>query len=942
MIFKAKATGWLVGVVVLTLFASATCGHADIGMEGRPHITHTGDTAPVWGTVLDASSYWRVAVDWGTPAVRTADGKIETPVVRGKRLKEWRTPPFPAEWTRADFDDSGWSRAQLPFGIQPRTGIMAGNAGNPGEVHAILARGKFIVRNPAQARQVRISVAFSGGAIVYVNGKELTRAYISPGEPGPALLAEAYPAEATSTPALRLRTAGEIPIPASSLRTGLNVVALRIQRAPLCEQELGKPLRISNNPIGPWPRAMLFTATITAQPGSQIASNLQRPQGMQVWSVPPFESVYGWDFGDPAEQPPSLRIAGAQGQTRSARFAVSGAKTEFQSEALIGLSVDVGTLTHTENGATLSSDALSVRFSLPASREGSWVFDAMGEWKYDCFSDKAPANIAGKDGPAVSLNKKTADPVRRAFDAYLSGAARRSGWQYDVWLFDRAIPPGVQAPEPRAPLPGAVQPVWVTVRFPRDAAAGEYRGTVTVRADGQEPVALPLTVRLYGWQAPDPKDFIQNNSLYNSVDSLAQKYETPLWSDRHWDLIGQSLALGAEIGNKLCSVNMVTPVYNTGNAESMVRWIKKGDGYEHDFSVFDRYLDVFEEQVGKPVVVKLNVWGRFGNARPELYQVSLLDPETGTVERMVQPPYGTPESLAFWKPVLDQVRVRLEKRGWMDVAALGVAPDEGPDPSTVSQFLKIWPDSKWMSSAHPNPTRYKGLDGEFAPAAYVEHVWAAGRPYDPVGEPRPHFFQYGSLKEWEAWQGRAYPRPWSRMPDRVEWAFPRFGVLCIHKVDDSFPLSSWRWLPESALQGNLNGVGNSGLDLLPLPDARGRSFFHLAGNSHMGPQASFRALLSAGPDGPVANERFEKFRDGMQISEAIAFLLQAVDSKTLPADLKDRIEKTLDERAVLYARSRPGSESHWWALNSGARERDESLLALCEETASAMRKPSKR
>jgi hypothetical protein len=238
-----------------------------------------------------------------------------------------------------------------------------------------------------------------------------------------------------------------------------------------------------------------------------------------------------------------------------------------------------------------------------------------------------------------------------------------------------------------------------------------------------------------------------------------------------------------------------------------------------------------------------------------------------------------------------------------------------------------------MSSAHPNPTQYTGAEKEKVPVPYVEHVWAAGFLYNPDGQKHVSFIPFGTEEEWAKWKGRAYPRPWKRGTARIEWAFPRYGVQCIFKLDDPFPLSSWRWAAESALQGDLNGIGNSGFDIWPLP----RMPDGLSGGSHMGPSASFRSLVSPGPEGPAPTERYEMFREGMQVCEAIVYLQKALEGKTLSQELTDKVERSLDERARYYVRSRPSQEYHWWALNTGWQEREERLFALCAEVAGTLK-----
>ena len=79
-------------------------------------------------------------------------------------------------------------------------------------------------------------------------------------------------------------------------------------------------------------------------------------------------------------------------------------------------------------------------------------------------------------------------------------------------------------------------------------------------------------------------------------------YGVPLWSDKHFELMGKSFDLLRLAGNRSVNLYFVCET-NHGNCESMVRWIKDGDGYRHDFTIMDKYLDLVEEHMGKPKMV---------------------------------------------------------------------------------------------------------------------------------------------------------------------------------------------------------------------------------------------------------------------------------------------------------------------------------------------------
>jgi hypothetical protein len=50
---------------------------------------------------------------------------------------------------------------------------------------------------------------------------------------------------------------------------------------------------------------------------------------------------------------------------------------------------------------------------------------------------------------------------------------------------------------------GINQPVWVEITVPKDAAPGDYKGTVAVSADGEKPVEVPVTLTVWDFVLPD-------------------------------------------------------------------------------------------------------------------------------------------------------------------------------------------------------------------------------------------------------------------------------------------------------------------------------------------------------------------------------------------------------------------------------------------------------
>jgi len=870
---------------------------------GRPVSAEDEPAGASETVILGDGSSWRTHVTWRTPVLIGKDGALKPLLRRKGRAKDapmvpvpvWTSQAPPADWMQPAFDDSRWARARSPHGVRLWHGrYTAGvyEAGNPAEVQAIRVRGRFRVDDPTAVGALRLALRYHGGVVVYVNGTEVARFHLPAGPIGPDTVAERYPDETYFRPdgkalndmfdgkackdriAARTRAANDVLVPANLLKKGVNVLAVEVRRAPLYEERLTRKFAKVDwhGPPTPWRHASLESLTLTAPAGAAVVPSTAQPTGFQVWNCRPHETVTLGDCGNPCEPLRPVRIVGARNGHFSGRLVVSS------TDPIKGLGVTVSDLVAVKGAGAIPADSVRVRYAVLSDRKQSWNSPE----RFEALVDTPPAEV-----PVIKVQT-------------------RRGRQ-------------------RVTVEGVVAPVWITVDVPADASPGDYEATVTVRADGAPPVEVPLRLTVNDWRVPDPKDFVTTNNLLQSPDTLARTYGVSPWSDRHVALMGRTLALLAEVGGRFCHLDLSIGYDFTNSSRSLVRWVKPanpGDPYTYDFALLDRYLDLFEKTVGTPRLVRLNVWGQSSRSKAPPLKVTVLDPATGKQEAMQQPAYGTPESLAFWKPVLAAVRKRLEKRGWFANTAVGYTSYcWAPSPTAVSVYKQIWPDGRWINTSHSNPSSYKSADGTSMPVPYCEHIWGAGRLYDPdVSGP-----------------GR-YPVPWKRAAKRMEWGIPRYGVGIIYALRDTSRLVAYRAVPEAALQGTLCGIGHAGADFWPLVNEKGRLYDLCQGSGGVGPGTNVRALLTPGPDGPAPNERFEMFREGVQIREAMVVVQKALDANALPAEVAAKASALLDERARYYIRTRRGQLYHWLAFEgSNWQARDDALFAIAGVAARALK-----
>jgi len=297
-------------------------------------------------------------------------------------------------------------------------------------------------------------------------------------------------------------------------------------------------------------------------------------------------------------------------------------------------------------------------------------------------------------GPIQGLRATVSDLTQGDATIPAAQAAVRFGVEWDKSFQGRTRPKGPDMLLDAAPaeLPAGTVAVWVTVRPPATAKPGKYAGTLTVEIQGQAATKVPVTVDVQDWTLPETQDWRTWIEIIQSPDTLAIEYGVPFWSEAHWQLIEQSLKLIGQTGCRTVYLPLICQT-NQGNSQTMVRWIKKGDGYEHDFSVLDRYLDAAEKNLGRPKAVVFYMWdvllstppdemiapqendsewskGEKARLRARVEQVRQgvpvtgLDPTTGQTETIRLPLYREPAAKALWTPVWQGLRERIQERGY--------------------------------------------------------------------------------------------------------------------------------------------------------------------------------------------------------------------------------------------------------------------------------------
>ena len=754
--------------------------------------------------ILDTTSYWRCHFTYLPEIVRQASGELSA--VQEKTIKWARqeiktkvfsSQPPPSDWASPDFDDSFWVRRQGPF-----SGRVTGYPAEPSiptpPLRLVLLRGKFEVHDPAKLKRLTLSLAYAGGVVARLNGREVARGHMPAGDIAFDSLAQDYPEEvyvddqgallpiqgphSKERPEYqdryrrRVRHLENVSISPTHLRKGINVLTVELHMPPVSHIWYGGKRRGGQSYT--WPMVALNKLTLSAEPSDAVIPNASRPNKIQVWNANVSLAVYDGEYGDPNELLRPITMVGARNGSFSGQVVVSSPGP------IQDLKVLASALTQTNGRAQIPSSQVSIRYALP-------------------------------DGFPYA-NRRSGLRDRRARRRRFDG-------------LEESVPEYISTEREAGSV---TQPIWITVDVPRNATPGDYEGTVTLWVNDSKSFAVPLNLHVADYVLPCPKDFLSFVGLVQSPETVSLKYAVPLWSRRHWELVEKSFQLLGQVGTNSLFIPLIAGTH-LGNEHGMVRWIRNKDGtHSYDYALFEKYLDLAIKHLDKNLVVCFYVWdpsGAYSHPRECIpLQVTLIDPDTGALEEMPAPAWDSPRSASFWQPVFAGLRERLAARGLLKAMAVGVAGQGNPE-SAIPVLNAIVPEARWVMAQH----------------GYVSHI--GGKP---VAEAAVVFNWPGNMNLVPSQRFYGWKDP------RVINYFPRRFPI---SVNDSSPGPLYRLLVEMLQTCGFDGVSRIGADFWYLETTyRGRTRREriIKNNWQQLSLASQGAgqLLAVGKDGPIVPE----------------------------------------------------------------------------------------
>ncbi len=785
--------------------------------------------------VLNTDSYWRWDKLYRPPVIAEAylgekrPDPSERLTIDGKlmdaAMAEAVREDFPPDWMNPDFDDHLWARTRAAF--------LRELAYMGLDTSLVCMRGRFQVSDPGGVKSLRLSLTYRGGVVAYLNGREVARTDMPDGPLTPATAATPYPQE------IFLDDSGKPYVFPNEYQVGLRI---RQGDADLKRRVEGRTRRAEPLEIPPTAlrKGVNVLAVAVHRSDYHTSARNWNTNKYAPWLPSELEEIHltaeGKGISPNVARPEGFQVWNMDRNDRTsvldygepseplrpirlsgARNGAYSGKVVLSSTGPIGdLRAEADALKRLDGRAAVPASAVQVRYALPDGQSRPYA-----PW-FDALNELPPGQV---------------------------GVDQAGG--------------------------GAVQPIWVTVHVPREAAPGEYRGTLTVSAEGVPPVRVPLELRVADWTVPALVRSRSYAGVYQSPTTLALKYDVKLWSEPHWRLMEKSFELLGQLGADIVNIPLSEHT-QFGNDEGMVLWVRKSDRtFEYDFTVFDRYMNLVQKHLVDPDFIVLHLWHAAGWEDRGVKQentVTVIDPATGARESMQVPEFGTEASKTFWAPVLSAIRERLARLGLAEKLCLGALSDGTAPPQVFTVFNEILPETRWARFSHvqtrsdkPMPLRGGGR------IALQEHVYDLSLA-DPA-KPLPPI--------WDT----------ARRPGA---AFFR------SEFDHALSLLGYRTEAERALFCSKRGFGRVCLDFWAVPGGTKHGDLNNRWPISSVAQRSpvMLHLAAAGPEGAIPTVRFEALREGIQDAEALIVVAEALDkhADALGPQLAARCRKLLLDR----------------------------------------------
>ena len=293
---------------------------------------------------------------------------------------------------------------------------------------------------------------------------------------------------------------------------------------------------------------------------------------------------------------------------------------------------------------------------------------------------ESPARVA------VRVSPPTRERATLEAEIYRVGYVRVKSHPTDTPP-DEVVRPEVGLyPDPLFPMDGelALEPahtgaIWISVYAPAGTAPGIYVGEIEVETAGRSS-RLPVRVEVFAATVPKEQTLRVTNWLWLERELIEKHYpkvkEDP---DRYWTVMANLAKTMAAYRQNVALV----PVRTLATAHL------DGDRIRYDFSLVDRWIEIFDRAGLARVIEGGHLSGRLGGGYDAPYVLATDFIANGRVVR-AELPADDPRAEANLREFLRQLYTHLKQRGWLSRYVQHIHDEpHGPEMPVYRRFGRI-------------------------------------------------------------------------------------------------------------------------------------------------------------------------------------------------------------------------------------------------------------
>jgi len=196
------------------------------------------------------------------------------------------------------------------------------------------------------------------------------------------------------------------------------------------------------------------------------------------------------------------------------------------------------------------------------------------------------------------------------------------------------------------------QPLWLTIFVPQSSPPGDYRGSIAIKAGGEE---IQAGIKLRVHQAAIPSRRTLHITNWLKPEPIAKFAGVEPWGEEHWRL----LRAHAQSLSKHRQDTILTPLNLIG--------VRRIGGELHlDFSVFDRFIQTFRNAGVDGLIEGGHLAGRGDDWRSGFRLRSWQIDEGGRPIRQPALPVESDQCEGFISEFMPALQEHLEEKGWLE------------------------------------------------------------------------------------------------------------------------------------------------------------------------------------------------------------------------------------------------------------------------------------